>query len=301
MRAPAAQSEHLFTPNELGDEAGELDEHTRAYLINEYAGGEARLSGAGGARANAAGGGAAADAGGTGGSGGAALALTAQSFKRAAGRYFASEADVDRLITSGRSSGAGGGGPQHDTFSFALNTLEMEGEATALLVSDMFDYLNVTRRFNVPRERLSHFVLAVRDGYKDNPYHNWQHAVHVLHNAFLLLVYTPLGTGGVLTDLDVFALCIAALCHDVGHGGITNSFLTATSDPLALVYNDASVWENHHAATTFRVLNAASNNILSGLQVRRPCRTPRRTLPSALQGAHQSRSAPLPPHRFRVY
>ena len=41
-----------------------------------------------------------------------------------------------------------------------------------------------------------------------------------------------------------------------------------TPDPLALVYNDASVWENHHAATTFRVLNAASNNILSALQPR---------------------------------
>ena len=41
--------------------------------------------------------------------------------------------------------------------------------------------------------------------------------------------------------------------HDVDHRGKTNQFLCNSFDPLALLYNDKAVLENHHAATAFRL------------------------------------------------
>jgi hypothetical protein len=61
-----------------------------------------------------------------------------------------------------------------------------------------------------------------------------------------------------LNQLEIFAVALAAICHDVDHPGLTNAFLVAASDPIALRYNDKAVLESHHAATAFltmRVLN----------------------------------------------
>jgi len=54
-----------------------------------------------------------------------------------------------------------------------------------------------------------------------------------------------------LNQLEIFAVTLAAVCHDVDHPGLTNAFLVAASDPIALRYNDKAVLESHHAATTF--------------------------------------------------
>jgi hypothetical protein len=66
-----------------------------------------------------------------------------------------------------------------------------------------------------------------------------------------------------LTDVDVFSLLIAAVCHDVGHGGLNNAFLVASGDSLALTYNDKSPLENMHAATMFEILNMEDKKILA--------------------------------------
>ena len=54
-----------------------------------------------------------------------------------------------------------------------------------------------------------------------------------------------------------YALLLSALCHDIGHGGRTNNLLVTMGDALAITYNDTSVLENHHAASTYRILAQA--------------------------------------------
>jgi hypothetical protein len=56
-----------------------------------------------------------------------------------------------------------------------------------------------------------------------------------------------------LGEIDPVALIIAAMCHDIGHTGVTNEFLIDTSHELALRYNDASPLENMHAAKLFEI------------------------------------------------
>ena len=58
---------------------------------------------------------------------------------------------------------------------------------------------------------------------------------------------------------------VSALCHDVDHSGRNNHFEVSSYSKLALRYNDESVLENHHAATTFKILKVDQNNFLSKL------------------------------------
>jgi hypothetical protein len=56
------------------------------------------------------------------------------------------------------------------------------------------------------------------------------------------------------------ALFTAAAMHDYEHPGRTNAFLVATKDPKAVMYNDRSVLENHHAAASWRLLGKPEND-----------------------------------------
>ncbi|XP_035283626.1 cGMP-inhibited 3',5'-cyclic phosphodiesterase A isoform X4 [Anguilla anguilla] len=56
---------------------------------------------------------------------------------------------------------------------------------------------------------------------------------------------------GLIPALELMALYVAAAMHDYDHPGRTNAFLVATSAPQAVLYNDRSVLENHHAASAW--------------------------------------------------
>jgi hypothetical protein len=68
-----------------------------------------------------------------------------------------------------------------------------------------------------------------------------------------------------VTPLDLMALFFASVVHDFDHPGVNNNFLIATSNRLALLYNDRSVLESYHLAKAFRILSQPECNFLQGL------------------------------------
>lgn len=115
---------------------------------------------------------------------------------------------------------------------------------------------NSKKRLLMPQV-LSAFLDAVQFNYKDNPYHNFRHGVTVLHATTMLMMRG--GGTEVFSELEVlhadnqaawcsltwqiaqvFSLMIAALCHDLGHPGVNNTYLVNSKDRLALTYNDIS-------------------------------------------------------------
>ncbi|KAM4592601.1 cGMP-inhibited 3',5'-cyclic phosphodiesterase 3B [Odontesthes bonariensis] len=66
--------------------------------------------------------------------------------------------------------------------------------------------------------------------------------------------------------LELMALYVAAAMHDYDHPGRTNAFLVATNAPQAVLYNDRSVLENHHAASAWSLyLSQPEYNFLINL------------------------------------
>jgi len=119
--------------------------------------------------------------------------------------------------------------------------------------------------FGVADETLANFLAECATRYQPNAYHNFHHGVHVLQAASVLING---GTGAhaePLTPLQSFALLVAAIGHDLEHPGVTNAFLVRSRAPLALLYNDKSVLESHHAATTFAVLSTPGCNLFASL------------------------------------
>lgn len=53
----------------------------------------------------------------------------------------------------------------------------------------------------------------------------------------------------MLASPQVLSALIAAAVHDANHPGRSSAFVIKTRHPLAILYNDMSVLENHHAST----------------------------------------------------
>lgn len=70
----------------------------------------------------------------------------------------------------------------------------------------------------------------------------------------------------MLTPLESIVCMVAVLAHDIGHPGVTNRYLIASKNELALRYNDISVLENMHCALVYTLLNDPNCNIFSHLK-----------------------------------
>jgi hypothetical protein len=130
------------------------------------------------------------------------------------------------------------------------------------VIQYLFKAHNFYEKFNLNPTIVENFLVAVEMSYNDVPYHNSSHAADVAHATHFFL--NQPSVRGNLTDEELFTAIVAAVCHDVAHPGNNNQFEIATSSELAITYNDKAVLENHHLATTFRILRSAQHNIFSG-------------------------------------
>ena len=116
------------------------------------------------------------------------------------------------------------------------------------LAGAIFTESGVLQKFKIPAETFANFISAVGSRYKANPYHNWNHGVHVLLSSWLLVREERRRSrvdnrNEALSDHHLLALLVAAVAHDVDHPGVNNAFMINSNQPLALRYNDQSVLE----------------------------------------------------------
>mmetsp|Transcript_89125 Transcript_89125/g.195259 ORF Transcript_89125/g.195259 Transcript_89125/m.195259 type:complete len:1011 (-) Transcript_89125:284-3316(-) len=128
-------------------------------------------------------------------------------------------------------------------------SVPVEGAYTLLVRS--LRRVGVLPELDVDLDALFQYTSRVRSMYLKNPYHNFQHAIMVVHYSFKFMEAMQLEDN--LTKSDMFALLIGALCHDMEHRGRNNAFESMTRSELAIRYNDRSVLENHHCAQAFQV------------------------------------------------
>ncbi|XP_047530580.1 cGMP-dependent 3',5'-cyclic phosphodiesterase-like [Vanessa atalanta] len=130
----------------------------------------------------------------------------------------------------------------------------------------MFSDLGFVKKFNIKRQTLARFILHVKKGYRDVPYHSWLHAFNVAQWAFAALANYQLVAKGYFTDLQALMFLIAGLVHDMDHRGTTNSFQIQGKTTLAALYSsEGSVMERHHLAQAMCVLNTEGCDLLEPL------------------------------------
>lgn len=153
-----------------------------------------------------------------------------------------------------------------DFCSFKFNPRSILVEETPCLCLRMFEEMGFIKHFNIPIKTLARFILYVKKGYRDTPYHNWSHAFAVLHFAFLLLENCKLIEKEHMTPLEGLAMLVSAMCHDIDHRGTTNQFQLYSGNSLASLYSsEGSVMERHHVSQTMCILNTEGCNIIAHL------------------------------------
>ncbi|XP_067824642.1 3',5'-cyclic-AMP phosphodiesterase 4C-like isoform X3 [Heptranchias perlo] len=131
-------------------------------------------------------------------------------------------------------------------------------------VYSIFKERNLLKTFKIPAQTFIAYMLTLEDHYhSDVSYHNNYHAADVTQSTHVLLLSPALEA--VFTDLEILAAIFASAIHDVDHPGVSNQFLINTNSELALMYNDASVLENHHLAVGFKLLQEENCNIFQNL------------------------------------
>jgi hypothetical protein len=126
-------------------------------------------------------------------------------------------------------------------------------------------------------EQLTDFVSKISDMYRENSFHNFEHASHVTQSVVKLLsrvvtsstidygdlTYTQNAkaddlhkfTHGITSDpLTQFAVVFSALIHDVDHSGLPNAQLVKEKSPLADLYKDKSVAEQNSVDIAWELL-----------------------------------------------
>jgi calcium/calmodulin-dependent 3',5'-cyclic nucleotide phosphodiesterase len=119
-------------------------------------------------------------------------------------------------------------------------------------------------KFTIPESNFLELWNKIHKSFYDKSvYHCPMHTVQTTHNFYYLVRKGEIMKR--ISDLVLMAGLIASLLHDVGHPGVTNSFLISTKHLKAIRYNDRSVLENHHLAMGFKILLDPQNDILESL------------------------------------
>jgi hypothetical protein len=165
----------------------------------------------------------------------------------------------------------------------SVNVLE---EVTEIIVLPAFDFKAAKRNgdcsLSLPstvKSQLKEFVSTIAFLYQgDNPFHNFEHASHVLMSATKLIkrIVSPTdlensssdkreksklveelhnSTFGISSDpLAQFAIVFSALVHDVEHLGVPNGVLVKEKSKIALRYKNKSVAEQNSVVVAWEVL-----------------------------------------------
>nr|XP_006005037.1 PREDICTED: dual 3',5'-cyclic-AMP and -GMP phosphodiesterase 11A [Latimeria chalumnae] len=148
-----------------------------------------------------------------------------------------------------------------DEFYFDDFSLDVDAMITAAL--RMFMELGMDQKFKIDYEILCRWLLTVRKNYRMVLYHNWRHAFNVCQLMFAML--TRAGFQEILTDIEILALIVGCLCHDLDHRGTNNAFQAKSGSALAQLYGTSATLEHHHFNHAVMILQSEGHNIFANL------------------------------------
>ncbi|XP_053484756.1 cGMP-specific 3',5'-cyclic phosphodiesterase isoform X2 [Ictalurus furcatus] len=148
---------------------------------------------------------------------------------------------------------------------FSFSDFDLSEAETTQATIRMFVDLKLVQNFQMKYKSLCQWILSVKKNYRKNvAYHNWRHAFNTSQCMFAILKSGRLQNN--LNDMEILAMMIATLCHDLDHRGVNNSFIKRSDHPLAQLYCH-SIMEHHHFDQCLMILNSPGSQILSSLSL----------------------------------
>lgn len=147
---------------------------------------------------------------------------------------------------------------------FQTNRFDVEQLKTLdgfrLIISFFFD-LGFSRAFKINNAKLIRFLLAVHDLHCDATYHSWNRAIESTQFIYYLITTTELPS--IFSNLECFALFIAAICHDLHHYNVEDK--SRSEIALSVLYRNRPVLEMHHCEQCINVISKPEQNIFENI------------------------------------
>ncbi|KAF7732876.1 High affinity cAMP-specific and IBMX-insensitive 3',5'-cyclic phosphodiesterase 9A [Apophysomyces ossiformis] len=115
-----------------------------------------------------------------------------------------------------------------------------------------FKRLDLLSALGISPSEFLDFLMDIDKGYLPNAYHSFYHAADVTMVLYHMLCHFEVER--YLSRVDMAALLIAALCHDIGHPGKNNNYQVNLKTELAVRYNNKSVLESYSCSLTMDLL-----------------------------------------------
>ena len=143
-----------------------------------------------------------------------------------------------------------------DVASRLFNVLRLTSSEKVEAVVKMFQNLDLLRVLRTQPSEFTNTIVKIRDGYKDIPFHNWDHAVDTAQFVYSSLVRGKLRRYFTLSQLA--AILLAALCHDLGHEGLTTTYHNKVRSHLTYSFGEQSTMERYSAQMACDILESSS-------------------------------------------
>ncbi|GAA5985760.1 hypothetical protein JCM5350_005272, partial [Sporobolomyces pararoseus] len=181
--------------------------------------------------------------------------------------------------------------------SWSFNAMSYTADELLAGVGLIFESVRSMEGVEFDLVRMKSLLMSLRSAYHSrNGYHNFSHATDVTQACYTFLVRMGLAPplhllceddydpntgearrkwrrnraveqgrmGKLLRPMDVFALIVSCIGHDVGHPGLSNAYLVNARAPIAQVYTDKSILENFHNVTLIHMLRKHQFDYLLG-------------------------------------
>lgn len=133
----------------------------------------------------------------------------------------------------------------------------------------MFQFFELIEKFKINPLNLQRFLTEICRKYKRVPFHNMTHAFNVTHTCFYIILQMKkepvedtnedeesfnqgvkksksLIKESIFTDLDILAMILACIGHDLDHPGLGNTYFMKAKEVRATSVNNTSILENYH-------------------------------------------------------
>lgn len=109
------------------------------------------------------------------------------------------------------------------------------------------------------KQKFNNFICLLKKCYKDNKYHNFNHAVDATISLLFLIDQTKLE----FTNIEISALIISMLSHDIGHFERTGNFIKNFIPEMVEEYGESSTLESYHFHNAKKII--IQSELLSGI------------------------------------
>lgn len=146
---------------------------------------------------------------------------------------------------------------EKDLLSLNFDPAAYTDSQTIEILLEIFMNLGFIDLLGASVQDVASFFVNVRHSYSKNlPFHNWTHIVDSVQLLYFIVKSSSQFFKDTFSSVELLALFLAGVCHDVDHDGFDTEFHRRTCSPLFFAHGEKHCQERHHISVALELLQA---------------------------------------------